>query len=199
MGGRSLWLAWPVGLICAGIIGALVWIAAPGVPGAIDFAGQTLRGSTSTPLAEAKGGTATPPAQLRDCRDLYPDSLWAELVWTPKVLLSQNTSAAATSATPLVDALHPKVILTCAWRLKAATTISTTLATVDAAAAAPLAQPALVGQGFTCSASGDGVRCTKADGETIEEDVIRSGFWLSSQFRSWHPDGFTDRLVERIW
>ena len=27
IGGRSLWLAWPVGVLCAGVVGALVWLS----------------------------------------------------------------------------------------------------------------------------------------------------------------------------
>src|SRR3546814_15333014 len=88
--GRSLWIAWPIGVICAGVIGALVWLAAPGVPGAIDFVGTTLRGATSAPVADGEDAAATPADPMTDCRGLYPARLWAEPTWTPEVLLSQN-------------------------------------------------------------------------------------------------------------
>ena len=44
-----------------------------------------------------------------DCRALYPDRLWAELTWTPDVLLSQSLAPPAGEDTSLIDALAPAV------------------------------------------------------------------------------------------
>ena len=53
IGGRNLWLAWPAGLLCAGVVGALVWLAVPAIPGTVLFVGDTLRAATSAPEAAA--------------------------------------------------------------------------------------------------------------------------------------------------
>ena len=55
IGGRNLWLAWPVGLVCAGVVGALAWLAAPALPATVGFVGDTLRSATSSPQAAMEG------------------------------------------------------------------------------------------------------------------------------------------------
>ena len=71
IGGRSLWLAWPVGLLCAGIVGALVWVALPAVPGTVNWIGDTLRAATSAPVAAAPSPVET-AALDRRCRSGLP-------------------------------------------------------------------------------------------------------------------------------
>ncbi|MBN9189966.1 MAG: hypothetical protein J0I62_15960, partial [Microbacterium sp.] len=95
-------------------------------------------------------------------------------------------------------ALSPQVRMTCAWRNESGGTVTTTLSDVDASASG-IAQAALASQGFSCEASGGGVRCVKASGAVVEEHVIRDGVWLATFERSWHPDRYTDRLVQRLW
>ncbi|KEP74071.1 hypothetical protein HR12_22335, partial [Microbacterium sp. SUBG005] len=58
IGGRSLWLAWPAGIFCAAAVVALGVLAAPGIPTAVGFVGDTLRAGTDTPTA-----AATTPAE----------------------------------------------------------------------------------------------------------------------------------------
>ena len=156
IGGRSLWLAWPVGVLCAGVVGALVWLALPAVPGTVNWIGDTLRAATSAPVAAAPSPVETaaldPDADL-DCRTLYPDRLWAELTWGSDVLLDQDRTPPATSITALVDALQPVVRVTCSWR-SADGQIVTTLSRV-AADASTIADAALRGQGFDCETFGD--------------------------------------------
>ncbi|MEU1971658.1 hypothetical protein ABZ477_08370 [Microbacterium sp. NPDC019599] len=200
IGGRNLWLAWPAGLFCAGVVAALVWLAIPAVPGTIAFVGDTLRAATSAP--EAAGARPVAEAALDttadiDCRDLYPGTLWLELAWSPQSLLSQNRNAPATEVTSLVDALQPSVRVTCAWR-ETAGTISSTLSVVQTDAA-PVADLALRGQGFACVAYGSGVACTRISGAVVEEHVVRDGLWLASVERSWHPEDYGTRLAAFVW
>ncbi|WP_036284243.1 hypothetical protein [Microbacterium luticocti] len=196
IGGRKAWIAWPAGLACAGVVAGLAWLAAPGVPGAVTFAGDLLRTGSAVTAAES-GHTAR--AELTDdCRSLYPDGLWARLSWRPHVVLDQSRDAPVTAATAVRDALQPAVRMTCTWRTESGATVATTLATVDAAAPA-IAQAGLQAQGFTCTAAGDGIRCTKTRGDTAEEQVVRDGLWLATVETGWHPDGYTDALVHRLW
>jgi hypothetical protein len=200
IGGRSAWLAWPVGVACAGVVAALAYLAAPGIPTAVAFVGDLLRAGTSAPQAEATtaGANAAGKALSDDCRSLYPDGLWVEMSWTPHVILSQSTAAPATFAPTVADALSPRVRMTCDWRNDAGATVTTTLSSVDGAGSA-IARAGLAAQGFSCEDSGDGVRCTRTKGGVVEDQVVRGGLWLVTVERGWTPDRYTDRLVQRLW
>lgn len=41
--GRNLAMSWFAGIVCAGIIGALVWLSLPILPTLAEFAGNALR------------------------------------------------------------------------------------------------------------------------------------------------------------
>lgn len=199
IGGRNLWLAWPAGLVCAGVVGALVWLAAPAVPGTVRFAGDMLRARTSAPIAAA----ATPIATMAldgtvavDCLDMYPASLWRDVAWTDAVL-SQNHAAPATAVTALVDALQPTVRVTCVWHGSRGT-IATTLSVVATDASA-VADVALRGQGFACEPFGSGIACRRASGGVVEEHAVRDGLWLASVETSWHPEDYGTRLALFVW
>jgi len=200
IGGRSLWLAWPVGVLCAGVVGALVWVALPAVPGTVNWIGDTLRAATSAPVAAAPSPVETaaldPEADL-DCRTLYPDRLWAELVWGSDVLLDQDRTPPATWITALVDALQPVVRVTCSWR-SADGQIVTTLSRV-AADASTIAEAALLGQGFDCETFGTGVACRRQHGDIVEEQAVRDGLWLASIETSWLPEDYGTQLAARVW
>jgi hypothetical protein len=200
IGGRNLWLAWPAGLVCAGVVGALVWLAAPAVPATIGFVGDTLREATSTPqaaAAEPVGTAALDESVEVDCRDLYPSQLWWELAWTGDALLSQNRSAPATSVTALVDAIQPTVRVTCAWRGVQGTIVSTL--SVVASDSPALADAALRGQGFACEPFGSGVACRRESGGVLEEHALRDGLWLSSVETGWRPDEYGPLLAAFVW
>lgn len=194
VGGRSLWLAWPIGVICAAIVAVLVWLAAPGVPAAIDFVGATLRASTSTAAADEAEDAAQPGT---DCRDVYPDALWAELVWTPDVLLSQSAAPPAT-APALVAALAPHVRLSCSWRAGEGRSASTTIADVPPDAPV-LAQTALTAEGFTCAAEGEGVHCERTEAGIVEIHDLRGGVWISSVLTGWMPKDYAAQVASRVF
>lgn len=200
IGGRNLWLAWPVGLLCAGVVGALAWIAAPALPATVGFVGDTLRAATSTPQAAAAGPVSAAALDVSrdlDCRNLYPSQLWGELAWTPDSLLSQTHAAPATSVTALVDALQPTVRVTCGWRAPRGTVV-TTLSVVGEDAPT-VAEAALTGQGFACEPFGTGVACRRSSGGVVEEHAVREGLWLASVETGWHPELYGTRLATFVW
>ncbi|AZS41674.1 hypothetical protein ABTZ44_10230 [Microbacterium oxydans] len=43
VGGRNLGMSWFAGIVCVGVIGALVWLSLPMVPVLAQFAGDALR------------------------------------------------------------------------------------------------------------------------------------------------------------
>ncbi|MGF3057028.1 hypothetical protein [Microbacterium sp. YY-01] len=43
VGGRSSFLAWFAGIVCAGVIVGLLWLAIPVMPDAVQFVGDMLR------------------------------------------------------------------------------------------------------------------------------------------------------------
>nr|WP_274635891.1 hypothetical protein [Microbacterium bovistercoris] len=203
IGGRKAWIAWPAGLLCAGVVAGLAWLAAPGIPAAVQFAGDLLRSATAAEQAASAPATARPiesigTAITDDCRSLYPDKLWVQLSWQPHVVLDQSQDPPATAATGVRDALTPDVLMTCAWRDRDGGTVVTTLAKVDAAAAA-VARPGFASQGFHCTDAGGGIRCARTSGRTTEENVVRDGMWLSTTEQAWHPSDYTDELVRRLW
>lgn len=200
IGGRNLWLAWPVGLLCAGVVGVLAWLAAPAVPATVGFVGDTLRSATSAPQAAAAGPVSAVALDLAhdlDCRDIYPTQLWGELAWTPDSLLAQTHAAPATSVTALVDALQPTVRVTCGWRASRGTIVSTL--SVVGTDASTVAEAALVGQGFACEPFGAGVACRRSAGGVVEEQVVRDGLWLASVETGWIPQAYGGRLAAFVW
>ena len=202
IGGRNGWIAWPVGILCVGVVAGLVWLAAPGMPTAVQFVGDVLREGSAQ--ASRAGATPQPIESIGtavddDCRSLYPDSLWAQLTWERHTVLSQSQDAPATTAESVRDALAPEVLMTCGWRNEDGGTVTTTLSRVDAAAAA-IAGQAFASAGFACTGFGaDGVRCTKTAGDTVEDDSVVNGMWLSTTEKSWHPGHYSDALAGRLW
>lgn len=201
IGGRNSWIAWPAGLLCAAVVAALAWLAHPLLPVSVAWTGDMLRSATAprpvAPVAESVASLAVAPGDI-DCRELYPDGLWAELTWTPNVLLAQDTAPPATEITTLTDALTPSVRITCQWSADGGRTIVSTLAGV-APDAGPVADASLRGQGFTCVSDSDSVVCTRTTGDVVEEQTVRGGLWLSSVERGWHPDEYGDRLSAHVW
>lgn len=195
VGGRNTVFAWTVGVACAAVVGALVWLAAPLVPAGLVFLGEKVNPPTSGPVAGDGDDVAS--GEPAECRDLYPDALWSSLVWEKGSLLTPSDAAPASSAAGFVDALAPSVRFTCSWTSDAGA-ISTTFASVasDAGAIARTALPAL---GFECRDVDDRVRCTLVtDGrrETIEAG---GGRWLSSVQDGWHPLRYDDEVAELVW
>lgn len=45
VGGRNLAITWIVGVLCAGIVGALVWLSLPAGPGLLYMVGQLIDGT----------------------------------------------------------------------------------------------------------------------------------------------------------
>ncbi|UNK71609.1 hypothetical protein [Microbacterium sp. H1-D42] len=45
VGGRNLAISWIVGLVCAGIVGALLWLSLPAGPGLLVVVGHVLDGT----------------------------------------------------------------------------------------------------------------------------------------------------------
>jgi hypothetical protein len=202
LGGRKAWIAWPIGVLSVAAVAALVVIAVPGIPTVVEFVTGALRQGASANEANthvtqkplAKIGTA----MTDDCSSLYPPSLWLELSLPTHTVLSQTMAGPPTSATAVVAAAKPTVRMTCSWRDGAGATVTTTLADVDAAAQ-PIVTSGLSGQGFGCRPSGDGILCTRTVGAALETDVVRGGVWLSTLEQGWHPTGYTQRLIARLW
>lgn len=195
VGGRNSALAWTVGLACALVVGGLVWIAAPLVPGLVGFVGGQLGGPTSGPVADDAGAEAAGPPT--ECRELYDTSVWRSLVWSDDSILTPSTDAPATMAPALVDALAPAVRLTCGWTGPEGS-VSTTLADVPADAGA-IARTALSVQGYTCEERERRTRCVREDGDDRETIDIVGGLWVSTLESGWRPAGYVDVVADRVW
>ncbi|MFE5407362.1 hypothetical protein [Microbacterium sp. NPDC056569] len=200
IGGRNSWIAVPAGMVCAAVVASLVWLALPMVPVTIAWIGDTLRSATAprpdaspaqTPARTAAEGGAV------DCRTLYADDLWNELMWRPGSFLDQSAAAPATSSAAFADAAAPEVLVTCTWRFDAGG-IVTSLSKVDADAAS-IAEAALAADGFACRTADDATVCDRTRGAVLEEHTLRDGLWLVSVETDWHPDGYGPRLDRTVW
>ena len=199
--GRSLWVAIPATALCIGVLGALVWLARPMLPVAFGWVGDTLRSATA---AEQAVEEAPAPADVvaggaeLDCRDAYPDLLWAELIWRGDVLLGQNRTPPPLSTPDIGDALTPLVHVTCAWTFGDAGSIVSSLATVDEEAAA-VAEAAFAASGFTCETTDAATTCRGESRGVVEEHVFRGGLWLATVADGWMPEEYPARLSAFVW
>ncbi|WP_063256844.1 hypothetical protein [Microbacterium sp. T32] len=194
VGGRSAWIAWPVGVLCAAVVATLLVLAAPGLPGAVTFVGDTLRaGSTTPPWTDAP----RVPGPATTCRDLYTQPMWSELVWSPEALLTQRHTGPL-STPEAVAAAAPTPVITCHWRGEGGRWLESSVATVSADGATAV-EATLSGQGFTCATDADTVHCERtADGVTEVHD-LRGDRWVSSTFSGWMPDGYTAVVASRAF
>ncbi|WP_194409428.1 hypothetical protein [Microbacterium cremeum] len=200
VGGRNSWIAVPAGLACAAVVAGLAYLALPMVPVSVTWVGDTLRKATTAQPApapeESIARQAAGGAQI-DCRSLYPDDLWNELMWRAGSRLDQSAAAPVTRATSFSDAVTPDVVVTCEWR-SADGGIVTTLSRVDADAGT-IAEAALAGQGFACASSAAGLVCTRTEGGVLEEHTLRDGLWLASAETRWHPEDYGARLERNVF
>lgn len=188
-------MAWPAALVCVGVIVALLWLALPGIPGAVDFVGSTLRGATAASAADEAVADDAAAEPVTDCRSLYPDRLWAELTWTPDVLLSPSTDAPSST---LTAALAPRVRITCTWRVGDGRSIRSTVADVDEGAVA-VAQAALTAEGFACTTEGERLHCERTSGDVVELHDLQGTVWLSSVLTAWEPDDYGAQTASRAF
>jgi len=197
--GRNLWIAIPAGMLCAAVVGALAYLAVPMLTPAASWVGAMAYNITHLPAPAVEEGTAGTFATTEgsDCRALYPDPLWSELVWTPEVLLSQTAAAPAEVDPALAEALQPEVRVSCTWRAPGERSISTTVAEV-AADAVPVAAASLTAAGYRCEQSGS-LRCVRTSGAVVQEDIMRDGLWISSVETSWHPEDYSGRIAAHVW
>lgn len=201
VGGRSTVIAVPVGVLCVAIVAALVWLSLPMVPVTVAWAGDVLRNATTpAPAAEPADSAARHAlaGDAVDCRALYSNSLWNELTWQGRTILDQSVDAPPTDVPALVEVLAPEVRVACRWTAQDGGTVSSALAVI-AAEGPVLAEAALRGQGFACGARNGVVRCTRVQGATIEDHVLRDGLWLASVQRSWRPEDYAARLERSVF
>ena len=194
VGGRSAWIAWPAGVVCAAVVAALLVLAAPGVPGAVTFVGDTLRtGSTTPPYTDAP----RVPGPAETCRDLYTQPMWSALVWSPEALLTQrHTGSLSTPEAVAVAGATP--VITCHWRGESGRWLETSVATLSAEGAAAVTAT-LAGQGFACATAGDVQHCERTAAGVTEVHDLRGDRWVSSTFSGWMPDGYAAVVASRAF
>lgn len=198
IGGRNSFMAWVVGLGSAAVVAALVALAMPAIPAGIQMVGDTLRSSTSAPIAQGETAVVEPTSSTPLCQGLYTDALWAQLTQRAGGAPVQDTSAPRVSAATLVSSLAPEVTVSCTFTGINTGSIVTTVAKVDAGAAG-VARSTLEAAGYECGDYGDGVRCRITTAEGVEDQVVRDGTWLASVFSGWHPDRYTERVALQLW
>ncbi|WOQ69330.1 hypothetical protein RYJ27_11605 [Microbacterium limosum] len=217
IGGRSLWLAWPIGLIAFAVVAGLAWLAYPMTPVVVAWAQGAVAGTLgpgpaptvsvppeSPAAGEESGGAgeaieverAGPPGT---CEELYPPSNWQQLTSSAGLALQEGATAPQTAVTDLADALGASVLVSCAW------TDASGAATVTLSRVAPVAATTVAGvlggAGFECQQVTDGVACAKPAGEDdrAEEHVVRGDLWLATVRTLPGPPVPQDAIESRIW
>ncbi len=201
VGGRNSLIAVPAGLICAAIVGALVFLSLPMVPVTVAWAGEMLRNATTPRPAPTAGDVAAGRAlagEAVDCRALYSASLWNEMSWQGRTMLDQAFDAPPTEVPALAEVLVPQVRVSCAWTDREGRVVATTLAAI-APETTGLGEAALRGQGFACAAGDGALRCARTQGEVVESHVLRDGLWLATLERAWHPEDYAARLERSVF
>ncbi|MFT4052168.1 MAG: hypothetical protein QM677_07970 [Microbacterium sp.] len=200
VGGRNAVVAWIVGILCLAAVAVIAFLASPLLPTsiawlktAVDPSATGSTGATSVATDEETTAEGLPA----ECSDLYDDALWAALRFADGAELTSSQDAPVTTASALVTALKPQVLLTCSWDSDAGT-VSTTLATVPPDAGA-IAEAALPGAGFACEDESDRTRCTRTDGDLVETIEAGDGLWVSTSEDAWHPGRLASAVAERVW
>lgn len=202
--GRSAWLAWPVGVVCAAAVVALLWLSAPILPAVATWSTDMFRAAVAPPeeapveAPRASVLETVASGEDLDCRRFYPTDLWTELTWNPQAFLQQDRGASATSVVSLGEALAPQVRMSCRWTLPTGATISTTLAQVAEGAGA-VAEATLGAEGFSCATQGAVLACTRERGGVLEEHALSGDLWLSSVETGVVPEEYGSRLVGWVW
>jgi hypothetical protein len=209
IGGRRWWLAWPAGILCAGVVVGLVYLAAPAVPGTVQYTiaiieqgARAGREPLPTPVPVESIGNAL----TDDCVSLYPAGLWLELALDPHTVLSQDMSPPAGDLTQAMAPWHPSVRMTCGWRAATGGTVRTSLVDLNSADSTDAARTAiakvLTARGFACRVTRPDaslLTCTRRSGASVATEVVHGDVWLSTAETGWHPDGYQAALVQRLW
>lgn len=189
--------AWFVGIVSAAVVVTLLVLAAPMFPAATGWISEAA--GTAQRAGEPDAAAPAPDASQRPlrCRDLYNEASWAVLTLAEGSEVTASTEDPASTATALMAALEPSVVLTCRWTSDEGE-ISTTVATVPTDAGA-VAAGSLPGIGFECADDQGRTSCARSDGELIETIEADGGLWLSTSQRRWHPEGYADRVADALW
>lgn len=186
IGGRNVVFAWIVGVICAGVIGALAILTVPLVTTGMGLLGES-----------GGGGGAAAADGPQECRDLYPEALWVTLQYSAGAQLEQTSDAPVSTAVALVGALAPEVRFTCTWTSDAGS-ISTTVGSVGTDAGS-IAASALPAQGFACDERGVRTLCSRTDGDLVETIEAGEGHWVSTSQSAWHPEQYASRVGNAVF
>ncbi len=146
------------GLLCAAVVGALVWLALPlcpaRSPGSATRCARRRRRPWRPRRRPCETAALDPAADL-DCRTLYPDRLWARAHLEARRAARSGPAPPATAVTALVDALQPAVRVTCSWR-SADGQIVSTLSPGGGGCRRPSPTPRCAARASTCETFGAG-------------------------------------------
>lgn len=214
--GRSTWFAWFVGLVCAAVLGALVYLAAPLGPAVGDWTVRTvanavgqITGDTGTSAVET-GSQSGPdavaggPVMPADCTGLVSAELHQRLEGDAQAVMSIGAGEALAGVPGLAELLGAAPVLDCRWTTPAGSTAQAIVATVGDGAVG-IADEMLRALGFDCTSVGEGVECTRTTAASegvsglIERHRVRGTVWVASVTTGWEPDGFADAVDAAVW
>ncbi len=199
VGGRNAAFAWFAGLVCLGVVAALVWFALPALPVAAQWIGVTLGasqpapGAAASPTAPGPSAPAAPSAVPSDCRTLYSDAMWAALTQSGHLI---TTAGPVRVDAALKQALTATPALTCAWRSDAGEITTTLFRT--AGPAAQLTVAALSAAGYACTA-GTVAQCDRDRGASAQSHAAGPGAWVATTFGAWRPDGYASDVTAHVF
>ena len=202
IGGRSTWIAVPAGMLCVGVVAALVWLALPMFPVAVDWVGDSLRAaSRPAPVAPAEPTPAerAVASESFDCRAIYPDSP------VVRAHVAGRSASQPDGGTPR-DRDHvarrraaaeppPHVLVAPGERRRHRHDArGRRRRRLDDRRRGAARSGIHVRAG--CAAA---LRCVRVRGDVIEEHTVRGTLWLSSMETKWHPEEYGLRIEAEVW
>ena len=212
--GRSSWFAWFVGLLCAAVLAALVYLAAPLGPAIGDWTVRTvanglqqLSGTPSTPPTDGQAQPETPvagPIVPTNCEGLFSAEQNRQLAGDVQATMSVGSGEALIAVPGIAELLGAVPALDCRWVTPAGGSAQAIVATVTEGAAGT-AEEMLRALGFDCTALDGGVQCVRSTDATaeaagsVETHVVRGTVWVASLTTGWQPDGFAEAVDAAVW
>lgn len=194
--GRKMWLAAPVAVVSVLIVLVLVVLAAPMVPAI----GAWIFSTAQNAVSEDDPVELVTSSEIHDCRDLYPQDLWADIMWTDGPLLSQKRVLVLPDAATesLAQSLEVSGVLTCQWQRDVSGSLETSLMQVPEETVS-IAQASLTAAGYECGSTGSAISCRLEKGGVVSLQSFGGSWWLSTAVSDWDVERYGERLTAYLW
>ncbi len=142
------------------------------------------------------------------CEDIYSPAMFDALEADNPPLNDPDVTMLSTQNVDLIQLIDSaSSTLRCSWGAPGEYGLATNVTAVDAAQAESIVQK-LADSGSACEPLGDGTLCSfEQKGITLDDQpytagethYIGGGGWVSTSWLNFHPDGYTEDIVDTVW